>query len=474
MLLMGGSLALLAGFLVVWLQMVYEDERDRLKEQTNFLFLSSVREMEDGLFQQLLVDPVAMSLSGDSCRVDGERILVHRQFDSTKVLFFQQKENWVDSSVQVSIRTRLDTVEADKPIRGSMAFVIALAGDERMVDSIPYRLDSVEVWPLLDSAVVKAFGKSDLPKNVRLVRADQEDSLQHRALWSTSYEDVLKGVAYAVEMRQFEPYLLRRMTPEFLFAFLLFASVLLSFYVVYKNLLKQQRLTELKNDFIRNVTHELKTPITTVGVAIEALSDFNALQNPERTREYLDISKNELNRLSILVDKVLKMSHFEDAKPELRLSSFDWKEQIEEVLHSMKLHIEKIGAQVDFQAEGESFPLEADPTHLTSVVYNLIDNALKYSAGQPVIHIQLRKKDLEYILTIRDEGIGIPPEYLNRIFTPFFRVPTGDRHNVKGHGLGLSYVASVVRQHGGTITVDSKPGTGTQFTITIPCTHEAD
>ncbi|MBK7407092.1 MAG: HAMP domain-containing histidine kinase [Saprospirales bacterium] len=269
------------------------------------------------------------------------------------------------------------------------------------------------------------------------------------------------------------------MTPQILFALLLFASVLLAFYVVYKSLLKQQRLTELKNDFIRNVTHELKTPITTVGVAIEALSDFNVLDHPERTREYLDISKHELNRLSILVDKVLKMSHFEDAEPELKLADFDFKDLIDEVLNSMKLHFEKLGAQVDFQTQGDVFPIEADQAHLTSVVYNLIDNALKYSPGRPVIHIHLSAHGLDYQLTIHDEGIGIPPEYLDRIFDQFFRVPTGDRHNVKGYGLGLSYVASVIRQHHGRIEVESNPdshrdGKGTQFTITLPRTHEQD
>ena len=472
---MGSSIALLIVFIGVWLQKVYQDEYDRLQEQTNFLFLNAVREMEDGLFQELLVNPIAMSLSGDSCQVEGERVVVHRQLDSTKVLFFQQKETWVDSNVQVSIRAKLDPLEGEKPIRGSMAFVVALAEGEQMIDSIPYRLDNLEVRPLLDSAVMQIFGKSDLPRTFRLIQSEQADTLHHRILLSTSYEDVLKGKAYVVQLQHFQPYLFRKMTPQVLFALLLFASVLLAFYVVYKNLVKQQRLTELKNDFIRNVTHELKTPITTVGVAIEALSDFNALHNPERTREYLDISRHELNRLSILVDKVLQMSHFEEAKPELKLSTFDWAEQIRGVLHSMKLHFEKMGAQVEFEAEGEAFPLEADPTHLTSVVYNLIDNALKYSAGPPMIHIRLREKGEEYELSIRDEGIGIPPEYLDRIFTPFFRVPTGDRHNVKGHGLGLSYVASVVRQHGGTIAVSSgREEKGARFTITLPRKHEAD
>ncbi|MBK7407091.1 MAG: hypothetical protein IPJ40_02825 [Saprospirales bacterium] len=191
---MGASLALLTVFIGLWLQKAYQDEYDRLQEQTNFLFLNSVREMEDGLFQELLVNPIALAMHSDSNQMKGERVVVHRQFDSTKVLYFQQKEEWVDSNLQVSIRAKLDPAEGEKPIRGSMAFVIALAEGEKMVDSIPYRLDSLDVWPLLDTAVRKTFGESDLPHTYQLIRREGADSLHVHALLSTSYEDILKGI----------------------------------------------------------------------------------------------------------------------------------------------------------------------------------------------------------------------------------------------------------------------------------------
>ena len=237
---------------------------------------------------------------------------------------------------------------------------------------------------------------------------------------------------------------------------------------IYRSLRQQKRLIALKNDFISNITHELKTPITTVGVAIEALSNFNALQDPKRTEEYLDISKNELKRLSLLVDKVLRTSLFEKQEPELKLEFFDLRELIDEILKTMKLQFDKFAANVKFEWSGNDFQLEADRMHLMSVIYNLIDNALKYSNQQPEIHIKLASQGKNLALHVSDNGLGIPKEYSNRIFDKFFRVPEGDRHDTKGHGLGLSYVASVIQKHKGQIKVDSQLGKGSEFTVTIP------
>ena len=241
-----------------------------------------------------------------------------------------------------------------------------------------------------------------------------------------------------------------------------------AFGFIYRAWRKQQRLTAIKNDFISNITHELKTPITTVGVAIEALSSFDALSDPARTKEYLQISKQELNRLSILVDKVLKMSLFEKQEPELKLESIDLKQLIEEILASMKLQFEKYRAQIQFNTSGQNFELQADRIHLTNVLYNLIDNALKYSPERPAIQIDLAAGPSQLELQVSDRGIGIPAEFKDKIFDRFFRVPKGDAHNVKGYGLGLAYVASVVRQHRGQIGVESQAGVGSRFTLSLP------
>ncbi len=217
------------------------------------------------------------------------------------------------------------------------------------------------------------------------------------------------------------------------------------------------------------MTHELKTPITTVGVAIEAMKSFDALKNPEQTKEYLDISKNELNRLSFLVDKVLKMAAFEQKEPILTLETFDMAELAQQVIDSMKLQFEKFNATVDFDKNGDDFNINADKTHITSVIYNLMDNALKYGGEKPVIRLELQSPFYDYVrVSVSDKGKGIPPQYLDKIFDKFFRIPTGDVHNTKGHGLGLSYVASVIKQHGGKINVESEEGQGSRFSVFLP------
>ena len=231
--------------------------------------------------------------------------------------------------------------------------------------------------------------------------------------------------------------------------------------------MKQHRLAALKNEFISNITHELKTPIATVGVAIEALKNFNAADNPQRTKEYLDISHNELQRLSLLVDKVLKLSMFEKQEVELKYETLNLKAVIDEVTDSLKLQFEKHQASVIVNQAGNVM-LQGDKLHLLSVVFNLLDNALKYSKEKPVIKIDLQEKDDTILLTITDNGIGIPKGYKDKVFGKFFRIPHGDTHNAKGYGLGLSYVAQVIQKHKGTIVVESQPGIGTTFTITLP------
>ncbi|MEP7236510.1 MAG: HAMP domain-containing sensor histidine kinase [Ferruginibacter sp.] len=276
-----------------------------------------------------------------------------------------------------------------------------------------------------------------------------------------------KPVTYNLQLGNTVPYLLKRITLPIIFSLLLLGLTVLAFVMLYRNLLKQKRLGEIKNEFISNISHELKTPVATVGVAIEALKNFNAIQDQQRTKEYLDISTNELQRLSLLIDKVLKLSLFEKKEMELSYEDINLEEIVEEVLSSLKLQFEKQQATVTLHTEGD-LHLKGDRLHLQSVVFNLLDNALKYGKEKPVIHIDLMEKGNDIIFKVKDNGIGIAAEYREKVFEKFFRVPHGDTHNAKGYGLGLSYAAQVIKKHKGTITVESQPGTETTFIIQLP------
>ena len=328
----------------------------------------------------------------------------------------------------------------------------------------------------LDSAYKKELAKAGMPVSFS-IKKGKDDSLHlkdtiNSMQFTTSPASVglLNPYWYQAAFENPTTYLLKKISLQILFSLFLIAFTSVTFIFLYRNLLAQRKLTEMKNDFISNITHELKTPLATVSVAVEALRSFGGIQNPERTKEYLDISAAELQRLSLLVDKVLKLSLFENRELELKKEIFDLKQLTEEVLNTMKLQFDAHRAKVDLAMQGQYFTINADRLHITSVIFNLLDNALKYSKENPEIHIRLQHVTDTIILQVEDRGIGISTDFKAKIFDKFFRVPTGNHHNIKGYGLGLSYVAHVVKRHGGIISVDSEPGIGSTFTVKFPIT----
>lgn len=352
--------------------------------------------------------------------------------------------------------------------------VAFLSNNKTINDSIPvksvdsaYRSELNKLHKQLNFSILFKSYKDSSMRNWNVKR--NRDSIGGDVVTSEFFVGYNTPYAYQAKFTGTNNYVLRQMQMQIGGSVLLLLIVIGAFVIMYRNMMAQQRLANIKNDFISNITHELKTPIATVGVAIEALRNFNAIQSPERTREYLDISAAELQRLSLLVDKVLKLSMFEKKQIELNKEPFDLKELVEETLHVMKLQFEKNKASVQFEATPDSFMIEADKLHITSVIYNLLDNALKYSPGKPSIQISLSTRDNHtVILTVRDNGMGIASQHQLRIFEKFFRVPTGNQHNIKGYGLGLSYVAEVVKSHHGHISVQSQPGEGSSFVVELP------
>ena len=331
------------------------------------------------------------------------------------------------------------------------------------IDSLQDSLHIAEI----DSAFILAIKKKKIDIPYSILRKELKNNQTSGTDPSIVRVGLVNPVGFQLKFGNTVPYILKQLTSPILFSFFIVGITLLSFLLLYRSLQKQRTLTKIKNEFISNITHELKTPISTVGVAIEALRNFNAINDPQRTKEYLDISRNELQRLSLLVDKVLKLSMFENKETDLKYELLDLESIVAEVISSMKLQIEKHHAKVSFEKKGDT-TLKGDRLHLLSVVFNLLDNALKYGNGNIVIDIKLTGKEKEVELSVADNGIGISPEYKDKVFDKFFRVPAGDTHNTKGYGLGLSYVAHVVKKHNGIISVDSQPGLGTRFIISLP------
>jgi K+-sensing histidine kinase KdpD len=469
--LMSLSLLLLAGFLGLFLKKSWSDELDALKKETGFLFVNSIRGIEGEALDKLVFRH--LQIIGDTASKVALKLPGPLSEDSLKVMTFigekTLRQATPDTNFKVTIHATNEQAEEGK-MSGSLSMIVALS-EGKGKDSLLVRTNNPAVLPMLTSNFTKAMKSSGLPVKFRIISVMKDSIHKKNTFRSGSYSDLASGDTYEVEFSNFKGYIFKKIAPEILFSFTLFSCVALAFFSVHHSLRQQHRLTELKNDFIRNMTHELKTPIASVSVAVEAMQNFDALENPQRTREYLEISKSELNRLSLLVDKVLRMSLFEKAEPELNIETFDLKLLLEEVLQSMKLQFEKQKATIIYLPDKQPFMVEGDRLHLASVLYNLLDNAIKYSKNAPEIELNLVADPAfpsSIFLKIKDNGIGIPVEYQERIFERFFRVPTGDVHNVKGHGLGLNYVASVIRKHQGEITLESQPGQGSAFLIRLP------
>jgi len=248
---------------------------------------------------------------------------------------------------------------------------------------------------------------------------------------------------------------------------LLIAFTIYCFLYIVKLVIHQKKLAELKDDFINNMTHELKTPIATITVAIEALQKFNALNDPEKTQRYLQTSRTELSRLNDLVTKVLNIAAFENKDIELTKEEIDIDDLIDGIIASEKEKTNK-KITISYNNKSDIGSIYADRLHFRNVLANIVDNAVKYSNEPVSIVITCFKQGNNILFSIKDNGIGIPAAHIGQVFDKFHRVPTGNVHNVKGTGLGLSYAKQIAVAHGGNIEVKSEINNGSEFIVSIP------
>lgn len=233
-------------------------------------------------------------------------------------------------------------------------------------------------------------------------------------------------------------------------------------------IIRQKALSDIKNDFINNMTHEFKTPLATVSLAVEALQDPD-LSNQDRFRtRYLGIIKDENKRLVSQVEKVLQAAALDKKDFQLNVETLNLTELLESTVDHITLQIEKRGGKIDFVNKLRNPQIEGDAFHLTHIFNNLMDNANKYSGENPVIRVEAWDETDQFVVTIRDQGIGMSKDAVKKIFDKFYRVPTGNVHDVKGFGLGLSYVKTMLEAHKGEIHVQSEPGKGSTFTVNLP------
>lgn len=244
--------------------------------------------------------------------------------------------------------------------------------------------------------------------------------------------------------------------------------IIAGFWFIINMLFRQKKISEIKNDFVNNMTHELKTPIATISVSSEMLMNDHIAGDVFKSRQYAKIIYDENNRLREQVDHVLQVAMLEKRDFQLKLSEFDAHETIDQVIRKFDLTINTRDGAFHKRLNAAQPAINADKNHFINVIQNLIDNAIKYSPEKPQVTISTRSSNEGFYLEIEDQGIGIEPHNQKLIFEQFHRIHTGDVHDVKGFGIGLYYVKTVIEAHGGKVSVTSRAGKGSSFTVFIP------
>lgn len=343
------------------------------------------------------------------------------------------------------------------------------------------RIDAV----FLDSVIRTEIANDNLPKTYRFMVANeygipiQFDNAPSN--YDTKLDTLLTGKSVLFPSNILDEdlylhiyfpkkgiFLFQEMWGPFTISLTLMILIVVALMFMFRTILTQEKLSEIKNDFISNMTHEFKTPISTISLACEALSDQDMMkQNTTDIAPFVKMINDENKRLSLLVERILQSAVMERGEVKLREEKVILNEIIHEVTNHAQFRIQNSGGTIKLNIPNELITIQTDKMHMTNIVTNLVDNAIKYSSEAPDIEISLRRENKKLLLSVKDHGIGIKKEHLNKVFDKLYRVPTGNVHNVKGFGLGLSYVKAIAELHDWNVVVRSKYGEGSEFTLVM-------
>lgn len=285
--------------------------------------------------------------------------------------------------------------------------------------------------------------------------------------------DIVQAPAFLkITLPRSGSYLMKSMWVMLFVSLAFMLAIIATFFQTVSTIIRQKKDSAIKNDFINNMTHELKTPISTISLACEALKDPGLSKMETVKSRYVNMIGEENKRLGLLVEEVLQSAVLDTGDFKLKLETMDLHQLIKEAVEKFQIQVKERNGQLNLDLQATEHMVMADRTHFTNVVYNLLDNANKYSRESPVITVCTRNVGDKVELAVSDRGIGISAENLKKVFDRLYRVPTGNLHNVKGFGLGLSYVRVISERHGGKVTAKSQPGKGSTFIIELPFTQQ--
>jgi signal transduction histidine kinase len=477
------SQLMLVGLSVHWLIGQFRDEKSTLYKEIEYQFTGSIEQVTDTLLVKHLIRPAIHGNSQDITRVKITRDSItncktittnqitvfdnHIQNKNSPFKFVKMPDS-IHKPQKGKITLRINSDKKKDMLLKSVKLIINEVYDTTKTGNfinrfIPNTPDTI----LLKKVFSNRIQKKGFPFPVKWIIKSSQDTIIGDN--STFYfETGLFENYYGAEISNYNLFLMKRISSQILFIIILLITTASAFFMTYKNMKKMETLNILRNEFISNISHELKTPVSTVKLTLEVLKNFDRIKDPVVTNEYLDIAFLEMNRLDQLISKVLNTSVLESKKPIIFLEKTNLKQVVDEVLRSMQLTITKRNAEVIFKSDEDEYFVNLDKLYILGVIINLLDNSLKYGPDLPKILINLEQSTSSVILTVSDNGPGIPDEFHSKVFDKFFRVPTGDLHNVKGYGLGLSFAAQVMKHHQGSIHLKNLPEGGCMFSLYFP------
>lgn len=474
------SQLLLTGFVIQWLLSQYRDEKALLAKELTGFYIKSHDEILDTLLFKTYVDPV---LSENKIIMMDHRVIHSDSTGNKKVI--QSKVEYSKEGTKVRDRDVVTfNIVGGGDSSAQKKIVVKRKGlpDEMLLKSVKLIIaHSEDTLNLRDPEMLEFSSGIDTTNFKKYFHKRISDNgMKFHIRWSSDKNDIrhvkqtrvifiepLTGFSLPkASVTGYQGYVFGRILTQIIFGFVLVFITGLAFIVAYRSIRNHMILNNLRNEFVSNITHELKTPVSTIMVALEALGNFDMKKDQHIMEEYLRLASEETKRLGELINRILDHTLLEQKEHPLELSDIEINSTIAEVVDIMN---QKLGSKgrIEFNAGEENISISGDRLYIKGVLINLLDNSIKYCDKEPVITILAERNGDDIVIEINDNGPGIPGIYQKKIFEKFFRLPTEDVHNVKGYGLGLSFASLVMELHKGSIEVRNI-SPGSSFILKFP------